>query len=299
MAHNEERNIGRLLERLVVQKTSVAKIENITVVASGCTDGTCEIVLDWEKRDRRIRLITEPERTGKAGAVNIFLSETESPFIVMVGADTMPDHEAVERLVLSLADPEVGMAGARPIPLNSKDSFTDYVVHFLWELHHLVALREAKCGEMVAFRRVFKELPPDTVVDEPQIEALVREAGLRVVYAPEAIVYNIGPDNLGEILMRRRNIIAGYLRLGTRTRYRTSSQRLRWWLLWTVAVRVLKGDEPALWAAGACALEFVARVLGRYDASFSKKQLHIWRPADSTKDLAALNPIKSERENAE
>ena len=39
MAYNEEANIGHLLQALLVQKTEKVVIDEIVVVASGCTDG--------------------------------------------------------------------------------------------------------------------------------------------------------------------------------------------------------------------------------------------------------------------
>jgi len=283
MAHNEVRNVGRLLDVLLEQADAGSGIREIIVVASGCTDGTESEVERRAERDSRIRLISEPERRGKAAAINIFLEEASEPVCVVVCGDTLPAPGAVARLTAPLADPSVGMSGARPVPLNDKNTFPGFVVHFLWDLHHQVALKQPKCGEMIAFRKVFGRLPDDTIVDEPQIEALVREAGLGVVYAPEAVVYNLGPDNLREIIMRRRSIVAGYMRLGRRTDYRTSSQRLRWWLLCHVAGKVLRSEAPALRVFGAMLVELISRHLGWWDANFSKKLLNLWKPAESTK----------------
>jgi hypothetical protein len=140
---------------------------------------------------------------------------------------------------------------------------------------------------MIAFRRVFARLPEDTIVDEPQIEALVREAGLKAVYAPEAVVYNLGPDNLAEIIMRRRSIVAGYIRLARRTDYRTASQRHMWWLMRFIFGRVLRGEEPAVRVFGAMCVELVSRTLGWWDANFSRRPLNLWTPAESTKSPAA------------
>jgi len=290
MAHNEAKNIGNVLDRLAGQSLERASITEIIVVASGCDDGTEDVVRRKAESDPRVRLVVEPARKGKAEAVNRFLAEATKDVCVVVGADTLPDSRAVEFLCLPLERGEVGMTGARPIPLNSKKTFPGYVVHFLWSMHHDVALKRPKCGEMVAFKKVFDRLPADTVVDEPQIEALVRAAGLQIVYEPRAEVYNLGPDNLREIVMRRRSIVAGYERLSRRTTHRTATQSLRWWLLSRVAVRAARGEEPLLFLAGAVAVELAARVLGYWDAVFSKEPLHIWPPAESTKDPAASLP---------
>jgi len=51
MAYNEEANIGRLLARLLEQRTQKVKIEKILVVASGCTDRTEDIVRHWSQKN--------------------------------------------------------------------------------------------------------------------------------------------------------------------------------------------------------------------------------------------------------
>jgi len=283
MAHNEEKNIGFLLQRLLSQKLEIVKISEILVVASGCTDSTVEIVKEFSEGNPLVNLVLENERKGKSAAVNRFLESARENIMVVIGGDTIPDHYAVEQLVLSFADPFVGMAGARPVPLNGKDNLPGYIVCFLWEMHHRLALRRPKCGEMVAFRRVFKSLPADTIVDEPQMEALVRREGFRVVYEPNSVVYNLGPSNLREIIMRRRSIVAGYIRLSKRTEYRVSTQKLRWWLIMYVLSRILLGREPLFYATAAIAVEIAARTLGAWDARFSRKPLHLWEPAKSTK----------------
>ena len=73
MAHNEEANIGRLLERLQQQRLDQVEIAEIIVVASGCTDGTEAIVQAAAAADARISLLVQPQREGKASAMNLFL----------------------------------------------------------------------------------------------------------------------------------------------------------------------------------------------------------------------------------
>lgn len=288
MAHNEERNIEALLDRLALQNLSRAVISEIIVVASGCDDSTVEIVKRIAALNPSIKLLCEPERKGKASAINTFIAAAKEQILVVVGADTLPDHNAVENLVEPLKDTGTGMTGARPVPLNTRDTYAGFTVNFLWELHHQASLKMPKCGEMVAFRKVFDALPPDTVVDEPQIEALVRERGLCLRYAPDAVVYNLGPSSVREIIMRRRSIVAGYERLSRVTDYRVSTHELRGWLIKYVTGKIARREYPLFKTFFAIMIELISRALGAYDAKYSKKPLHLWEHARSTKAPASV-----------
>jgi hypothetical protein len=49
---------------------------------------------------------------------------------------------------------------------------------------------------MVAFRNVVPSIPLDTAVDEISIQAIVTQLGYRLVYEPQAIVFNRGPSTV-------------------------------------------------------------------------------------------------------
>jgi len=173
-AYNEERDIGRLLERLLNQKTDIVDIREIIVVSSGSTDRTDEIVKAFSKRDSRVKLVTQPRRMGKASAVNEFLKRASGDVCVLESADTIPAQDAVEKLCRPFLDPRVGMTGGRPIPLNDEGTFIGFVGRLLWWLHHRISVRNPKLGELIAFRRVISSIPEDVVVDECYIEAVIK-----------------------------------------------------------------------------------------------------------------------------
>jgi biofilm PGA synthesis N-glycosyltransferase PgaC len=291
MAHNEAANIGPLLQALREQETARVEIDEILVVSSGSTDGTEAIVHEKKKKDPRIRLITQQRREGKASAINVFLKEARNDILVLESADTLPRPDTVERLVVPLGDDGVGMTGAHPVPLNPKDTFLGGVVHLMWRLHHLVALEAPKLGEMVAFKKVVTHIPLDSAVDEASLEAALRQEGLELVYVPEAIVYNRGPENLRDFLVQRRRIQAGHLWLEANCGYKVSTTR---------AIRILRhlvalGPRSA-WglgvAVGAIALEALGRALGCLDFWVLGKNPFVWKTAPSTKNLRCQGSTK-------
>ena len=283
-AYNEEENIGKLLAALLNQKTDKIRIEKIIVVSSGCTDRTNDIVEEFSENDDKILLIKQDRREGKASAINEFLKVADSDVLVLESADTIPEKETIERLCFPFIDEKVGMAGAHPIPVNNKDDFMGYVVHLLWGLHHCLALKSPKCGELVAFRKVFDSIPKDVAVDEAWIEHEIRMRGLRVVYVPEAIVYNKGPETVWDFLKQRRRISYGHLDLHRRTGYKVSSWSVT--LLLPVVSKIFPYKSPREWGLfiSAFALEALGRLLGYYDY-LKKKRHEVWEISRTTKSL--------------
>ncbi len=287
MAYNEAANIGRLLEALRQQQTETVQIDEIVVVASGCTDGTEDIVRRHAAQDSRVHLLTQPKREGKASAVNLYLHYTKSEIIVLQSADTLPLAHTIEALVSPFANPAVGMVGGHPIPTNRQDTFMGFGIHLLWELHHWVSLERPKMGELIAFRNIFKQIPYDTAVDEASIEPLIIGQGMQLRYAPEAIVRNKGPENVRDFIRQRRRIFAGHLYVRETLGYRVAT--LNHWRILRLFLKHMRADwRYFVWGPLVIALEIFVRALGAYDYSVRRRNPFNWAIAESTKDLPEI-----------
>ena len=212
MAYNEAANIGRTLSSIREQTIS-DRIDRIIVVASGCTDDTCAVVSAMAAADPRIVLIEEPVRAGKTAALNTFLKQIDEAIVVIPSADLILEPETLEHLIAPLDDPHVGMVGAHPVPTNSPDTFIGFAVRLMWELHHRIASVEPKMGELVAFRNQLETLDPAVLSDELSVENQIRRAGLRIAYAPDARVYNRGPETLREFVVQRKRWCAANMQI--------------------------------------------------------------------------------------
>ncbi len=284
MAYNEEANIGQMLEAVLEQRLRQVEIAEITVVASGCTDRTEEIVNAFAKADPRICPLTQSQRRGKSSAVNLLLGKTSQQVIVLVSADTVPAPDAIENLVAPFADSQVGMVGGRPVPTNDARTFMGYAAHLLWALHHQISLLRPKMGEMIAFRNFFRQIPFDSAVDEASIEPLIRGQGLQLRYVPDAVVYNRGPETVQDFLRQRRRIYAGHVYVRDTLGYRVSTMkgaRILWLLLASPGVR--RGWRYFLWGPAVIALEIWSRFLGLMDYGVWRRKHIVWDMAETTK----------------
>jgi cellulose synthase/poly-beta-1,6-N-acetylglucosamine synthase-like glycosyltransferase len=292
-AYNEEKNIGRLLNALICQKTDTARIIEILVISSS-NDKTNDIVTEFSKIDSRIKLIKEVRRKGKASAVNTFLNNAKCEVLILESADTLPRTDVVEKLTAPFLDKKVGMTAGHPIPINSRNTFMGYISHMLWHFHHVVALMQPKCGEMIAFRKIFSKIPDDVCVDEAWIEHEISKRGYKIMYVPDAIVYNKGPETISDFFKQRRRISYGHIDLKHRTNYKVSSLNISLLLKATFKAFKFKGVKEFIWFISAILLEIFGRFCGYVDYYLFKKQHNIWSIAISTKNLGKLELIESE-----
>ncbi len=72
------------------------------------------------------------------------------------------------------------MTGAQKIPVNVPEQIVGYMSHLRLRLEHQLCLEIPRLGELIAFRKVFTQLPPDVAMDEAFVEALVIRRGLEV-----------------------------------------------------------------------------------------------------------------------
>lgn len=293
-AYNEEANIGSLLAALLDQHLHQVEIVEIIVVASACTDRTVEIVREFMAADERIRLIEQPRREGKTSAINLFLKAASCDICVLESGDTLPHEYAVEHMVRMFRDPAVGMVGAQKMAVDTPDHIVGLLSHLRLRMEHELCLEIPRLGEMIAFRKVFEQIPPDVAMDEAFVEAIVVRQGMQVRYAPDAIVYNTGPTTVSDFIRQRRRNHAGHLYLKHKYGYKVSSmQNSR---VARIALKELWGIIRLVWVLFLLAMiEGVSRLLGWYDFAIKRDRHVIWNMAWTQKQN--VRDVRLNREN--
>jgi GT2 family glycosyltransferase len=285
MAHNEASNVGRLLDRLRAADLPGTSAVRIVVVASGCTDDTVAVAQRAAAADPRVTVVVDPERRGKAVAINQFIvAASDAELLVMESADTLPDAGAIAALIARLADPAVGMVGARPIPEDDETTFIGFANQLLWRLHHAVASRSPKQGELVAWRNVIESLPPDSAVDEAHLEQLIVKRGYALAYASDAIVRNRGAATVAAFVLQRRRIHAGHRALAAEQDYRPAT-RDHLLVLRLAAAEVSRRPGRTHWLAATALLEAWASLLGWWDHAIAHRSHALWTMIEGTKGL--------------
>ena len=282
-AYNEEANIGRLLQAMIDQRLTEVEITEIIVVASGCTDRTEEIVQQYVEKDPRIRIYVQEKREGKTSAINVFLAHAKEKICVLESGDTLPREDTVDKMVRMFRDPAVGMTGAQKVAVNTPDHIVGVLSHLRLQMEHQLCLEIPRLGELIAFRKVFDQMPPDVAMDEAFVEALIIRRGMQVRYAPDAVVYNMGPETVSDFVRQRRRNYAGHLYLRDKYGYKVSSlQNIR---VLRIALEEVWGAVRLVATLGILALlETYSRILGAWDYRVKKEKHVVWDMAWTTKD---------------
>jgi biofilm PGA synthesis N-glycosyltransferase PgaC len=302
-AYNEEANIGQLLQAMLDQRLHSVEISEVIVVASGCEDRTMDIVQEYMAKEPRVKLIVQECREGKTSAVNLFLQKAQEDICVLESGDTLPGEDSIEKMVRMFEDPQVGMTGAHKVPVNAPQQVIGYLSHLRLKLEHQLCLEIPRTGELIAFRKVFDHIPPDVAMDEAFVEALIVKGGMQVRYAPEAVVFNMGPETLGDFVRQRRRNFAGHLHLKDKYGYKVSS--LENSRVLRIALEEVWGALRLIYMLAALAsIEALSRLLGAYDYYIKREKHVVWDMAWTTKQVerpkesASVTPSPLERKRS-
>ncbi|MDP3954872.1 MAG: glycosyltransferase [bacterium] len=287
--YNEEANIGQFLKSLLRQELEQVQVTEIVVVASGCTDQTVPIVREYQKKDKRIKILEQPKRAGKTAADNLFFREAKEKILVLCCGDTILEKDCLEMLVEPFSDSKVGMTGAQIIPLNDKKSLAGFYSCFWWGLLHRVNFEFLKTGEVLAFRALVSKIPEEIGADEVYLTDRIFSAGYQGKYVPEARVYNMGPGTIGDIIKTRRRQACHHLefrRFGPQTYYPKTMDNF---YVLKVFLRAVKWSSPkeVLFSFTCAVLETVSRFLAYFDF-YLGKNYRVWSRSLTTKRLRGL-----------
>jgi len=266
------KNVNKLVSNLLKQKTNYFSLDKIFVVACGHSKG---FIID----NKKVKVIEEKTRKGKAAAINTALNEIDSEIVIVESADTLPKQHTIEKLLLPFSSQEVGMTAGRAIPTNSKETFLGFFNHLVWFLHHLVSLEKPKVGEIMAFRKTVSKIPKKLAADESYLESLFYKKGYKIVYIPSAIINNEGIEDFGFLLKQRRRYFNGHLHIRKEYGYSVSTlslKRIFVALLKYFEIKSIKNYKEFFWLFLAILFETFARFLGTLDFYIFNKIPYKW-----------------------
>ncbi len=214
-AFNEVREIEHTVRNKLEQDYPADKLK-VVVVSDESTDGTDALVerLAGEAKGR-VRLLRQIPRQGKTQALNLAMPQIDSEIVVFSDANSVYAPDAIRNLVRCFADTTVGYVTGRMTYTNPDGSAIGDGSGKYMDYENTLRAIETRVGSVVgvdggvdAVRRALyvpmqADQQPDFV-----LPLSVVEQGRRVVYAPEALLYEAALSGAGkEFRMRVRVIL--------------------------------------------------------------------------------------------
>ncbi|MDA4126779.1 MAG: glycosyltransferase [Thaumarchaeota archaeon] len=264
-------------------------LRKLAIVASGCPESVLVPVRKATDSDSRISLITEPERRGKAEAINRIMENSLGGYLVMLNADAFPAKGSIRKLLEVASGPGVGAVSAKPV-FEEGNGLLGHALALMWSSHSLMSLRlnhagisNHACDELIVMRRnLVSKLPSNLVNDGAYIGGLARAQGLQVKFSPAAEVRISVPNRPIDLIRQRRRITFGHVqvwkKLGRPPRTIESMLFTNPLMSLRTIIRILSG-RPRLMLALPLVLvsESVAVLMGLLDANGSTDRHIVWR----------------------
>ena len=297
--YNEEANIAKLLDNLLT-KQHLPRNAEILVVCSGSNDKTSTIVNQYCKLDKRITLIVEKDRKGKAEAVNRILSIYKNDFLILIPGDVIPSESSIAYLIEAMiSNPRIGVICGQPVPVNNRKGFMGYIGHMIWRLHHrtLLLLNDLNLsthatGELMALRKgIVDKIPTNVINEDAYLAVCASSKNLLVKYNPKAVVHIKTPTTIVDYINQRRRIIFGHHRVKQFTNQYPSNLES---MLFSTPLRTLNilldeiKEQPKHIPKFLLAvfLELLINALAIKDLLLRKEHT-LWKVAHSTKNLVS------------
>lgn len=215
-AYNEQKVIRQKIENAFDLDYPSDRLK-IVVVSDGSTDQTNAMMASYGPRE--IEFIPHSPRSGKTNVLNEVIPQLTGDLIVLSDASGLLKTDALKKLVRHFDDPRVGCASGVYMFGDDDESLRSLTEKVYWRYETFLKKQESGVhstigahGALYGFRRhLFEKFEPNTINDDFILPMQIIRKGYRVIYEPEAVVYEIASTNLkGEFNRRIRINVGNY-----------------------------------------------------------------------------------------
>jgi len=218
-AHNEERNISRLMDSILAQNEGGYALMNVIVACDGCTDGTAGIVRSYSAKNHLVKLIDDGHRLGQASRLNNFFRDNDSDIFVTFDGDVVLAHvNVLTQLVRAFDSNEVGLVGGSDVAADAHGFFGKIAVAWsrVWywtkiDINHGITIHNHHGCVSAYSRDLCKKIsiPAGVYANDDSAFFEAFKHGFKFNFAREAEVMFKCPDNLPEYLQQSSRLLQG------------------------------------------------------------------------------------------
>ncbi len=214
--HNEARNIEARLRNLYECDYPPQRLE-IIVVSDGSTDSTAELARRFTHEG--VRVFAYERQMGKAAALNVGVEMAIGEVIVFADARQRFEARAIRELVANFADPAVGAVSGEL--LLEGGAGVGESVGFYWKYEKWIRKNEGRFDSMIGAtgaiyairKRLWRKLPPMTILDDVYTPMQIAMTGYRVVFEERARAFDCATGSARREFARKVRTLMGNYQL--------------------------------------------------------------------------------------
>jgi cellulose synthase/poly-beta-1,6-N-acetylglucosamine synthase-like glycosyltransferase len=242
-AHNEDKVIGKLLQKMTELAYPKDKLE-VIIIDDASSDNTGQIAEDYSKQYKFIKVLHRDKQVGgkgKASALNAALKQATGEIVLCFDADYIPHSDIVAKLVEKFADPNVGAVQGRPVVLNEPRNIVTRLIaleriggyRIDQEARDVLDLVPQFGGTVGGFRRSivsdFGGFDESMLTEDTDLTFQIYLAGYKIRYAGDAECYEEAVDNWKAYWRQRHRWAKGHMQVCFKHEYKVlTSKKLKW-----------------------------------------------------------------------
>lgn len=255
----------------------------ILFVADGCTDGTVERLQAMPG----VAHCAYPDRRGKPTALNLAMTQVDTPIVVFMDVRQRLSQGALRHLVARLHEPGIGGASGELVHVDPRTQ-TAASIGLYWRYEKWIRKAESRLDSTVGatgalfamYAADYRPLPADTLLDDLVQPMYVVRSGKRVVMETEALAYDSLQDEVAGERRRKIRTLAGNFQSFAAHPWLLDPRANRLWLQlvshklfrllvpYALVVMLLSalavGDGFYAWAAAIQAAFYACALIGRW-----------------------------------
>ncbi len=212
-AYNEEDYIEDKIKNTLELDYPADKL-HIYFITDGSNDGTPGLVSKYPQ----ITLFHQPERRGKAAAMNRAVQLVGEPFVVFCDANTMLNTACIREIIAPYANPRVGaVAGEKKIYQAANGKAASAGEGLYWKYESFLKKQDARlysvvgaAGELFSVRKeLYQPIETGIIIEDFVLSLRIAMKGYVVQYAPGAYAMETASASIKEEQKRKVRICAG------------------------------------------------------------------------------------------
>ncbi|MEJ2775979.1 glycosyltransferase family 2 protein [Sulfolobaceae archaeon RB850M] len=228
-AKNEEKVLGRLLDRLVNLEYDKSKYE-VIVLEDGSTDNTYNVCKKYEDMYdiiRCIKLEKSQVPNGKSRALNVGLKLAKYEIIGIFDADSVPKLDILSYASATFSDDNVVAVQGKLVPINVRESIITRFASLEELFHEYSIAGRSRLGLFVPLegtctfirKSTLEELGgwnEYTLTEDLDLSLKITSMGYKIVYNPSMIMWREVPTSLRWLIRQRLRWYRGHFEISMR-----------------------------------------------------------------------------------